>query len=307
MFCRNCGREIKEGKKFCAICGTPVKAELTEKEQVKKQEEYVIEEAPDVEEKAKSKKKRHSIILWILMAAILAIVGIGIYLYLNSDYYYIQKNFKMAEKDLEEGNERDAIKRYKAIYTLDKGCVDAYVKAADGWLKLNEYEEAYEVLQEGLKSTEDDLFSEKIEYLKENLVLVKETFYEDESMIWWSEPEYDKECRIIGGTVYNADGSIALLVEMEYDKMGNEISYVEFDQNGNVSLRRKSEYDEAGNEKKYVEYDEDGNVQLVIKRTYDSRGNEISYSHYEDGVNIKYEYEYGFTGDLKSEATNSKS
>ena len=64
MYCKNCGKEVADGVKFCAECGTPV-------------EEIATKSAPvEIEKPAKKKKKRHPILGTILLVlGIFIIIG----------------------------------------------------------------------------------------------------------------------------------------------------------------------------------------------------------------------------------------
>lgn len=57
MFCRKCGKELKDDWKICPGCGEPVMEETMEKTDQVKQEETKIPKQPEEEKKLKEKKK----------------------------------------------------------------------------------------------------------------------------------------------------------------------------------------------------------------------------------------------------------
>lgn len=326
MFCQNCGKEIKEGSKFCAGCGSQVNANIHAEVNAQEAMSYQADIIEDnVAEKRHKKKRKLRILPWIIIIVLLCLAGAGVYLFLNSDYYNIQKNLKLAEKRLEEGNEREALNRYRAVYTLDKEHVEAYVKSAEIYLEMGEYEDAYEVLNEGLKATGNETFTEKIAYVKENVVQVKQIIYENENMTGWVAFEYNESINLQKGKVHNdvedssfsqweaefgvvenetkvvmcdATGNVLGGFEKEYDEAGNETKWIVHAEDGSIIARCEREYDEAGNEIKFVAYEKDGSVGECYEREYDEAGNEIKFVMYDvDGsISEWYEREYDKAG-----------
>ena len=127
MFCKNCGKEIKEGDVFCGRCGTPV---LTQTEEPKGNKKLVM--------------------LVIVVVLALAAVGTGSVLYVNSDGYQSGKNMKLAEEMYGSGEYEEAITYYEEALKLDNSNARAYAGAADIYVQRGNYDQALETAEGGL-------------------------------------------------------------------------------------------------------------------------------------------------------------
>lgn len=77
MFCKNCGNELKEGAKFCPICGNPV-GNLSEEEPPVQSQGQQQEQSQRREKTVKRRKSKLPMILAISLAGVLA-VGAGVF------------------------------------------------------------------------------------------------------------------------------------------------------------------------------------------------------------------------------------
>ncbi len=99
MYCKNCGRQLKEGARFCDRCGQSVrqnnqpsereirrrKAETLQEERLnrKKRIEYKEERESRKKEKKKARKNRNFILIFIFLILILALVSAIISYHMN--------------------------------------------------------------------------------------------------------------------------------------------------------------------------------------------------------------------------------
>ena len=120
MFCKNCGKEIKEGDAFCGRCGTPV---LTQTKEPKGSSAGV----------AKQKKKLVSPVIVVILAIVA--VGTGGTLFVNSDRYQSRKNMKLAEEMYRSEKYEEAISYYEEALKLDNSIARAY--AGEAYVREN--------------------------------------------------------------------------------------------------------------------------------------------------------------------------
>ncbi len=148
MFCKNCGKEFREGQKFCTGCGTKFSG-------INKEEK----EAPKVQFKAVSQNKSS----WsagriITILVVLAMVGIGVYNSLDEDS--ITKNndglssfdsgdSQTAINQFQQASQ-DAVSKENKINTLKNL---AYVYTSEGQNEL-----ALSTFKEALALTKSDSF-----------------------------------------------------------------------------------------------------------------------------------------------------
>lgn len=150
MFCRQCGKELTDGAKFCKHCGAALDAG----------------NRPAAEKAVRKQKKSKGGIIAALVAVLLvAAVGVGVVLYLNSDSYHIKKNMKLAEECFAEGEYKDALSYYKAALKSDPSLVDAYLGSADIYMEESRYQDAVDILGKGM----DKIRGRKKESLQEKL------------------------------------------------------------------------------------------------------------------------------------------
>ena len=104
MFCTNCGKELKDGTKFCPICGS--KQEITEPAPVVEEPAPVAQEpvpvaeepAPVAEEPKPKKKKGKGKAIIISVAAIVAVLGISVAAAFPYVKDFVAKTFLPADK-----------------------------------------------------------------------------------------------------------------------------------------------------------------------------------------------------------------
>lgn len=166
MFCKNCGEEIKEGSLFCANCGTGVQGDRTEKVLTD------VENQPSEgmgKKQSLGKRKKVFIVIVVSMAVLLLAAGTaaGVF-YFTSDGYVGRKNLELAKKCYEEEEYKDALSYCKKALERNPSLTDVYLLQADILLAEQNYEEAVQNLEKGLKRTKQNekaqaILAEKID------------------------------------------------------------------------------------------------------------------------------------------------
>lgn len=168
MFCRQCGKELTDGIKFCKYCGAsqdagnpPVTAGEGDGGKAGSSSQITGQK----KKSRKKPKKGKGAIIVVLVVILLAIaVGVGVVLYFTSDSYQINKNLSLAEACYAEEYE-EALSHYETALRLDRSLAEAYLGSADIYIKESEYQSAADILRKGLKKVR----GEKKEVLKEKL------------------------------------------------------------------------------------------------------------------------------------------
>lgn len=106
MFCTECGAEIKEGSKFCSICGAVLAVETTnvpEKENTQKVDEE------NIPQKNAKENKKTKLFIILIIAAVLAVVGLVVLLCIKNagDKKDIEDEKVQTDTDSEIVDEKD--------------------------------------------------------------------------------------------------------------------------------------------------------------------------------------------------------
>lgn len=207
---------------------------------------------------------------------------------------------------------------------LREQLVEVYLREADAWLAVGDYEQALVALREGVETTGAERLSDREQDVRERVKLVKEVWYGQgddllsstkgykydasgnliESYDYGSgndsyfSYEYDASGNLIKEVEYYA-GSLAEWYEYEYDASGNRIKYFRYDSDGILEWRSEYEYDASGNQIKTSSYNSDGSLYGWYEYEYDASGNQIKKSYYySDGSLSSWsEYEYAYIGE----------
>lgn len=212
-FCDQCGKEVTRRALFCANCGAPIQ---------------------------KKKGKIWLIISGIVLVVILVLAGVGLRSYRTSDRYKSKKTLQLAEKHYEAEEYEAALDCYQEALGIDSSNLDIYLKCADIYLTQKSYEEALQMLTEGMENigTEKNksLLIEKMVdvYLgKANSFLVKgdyeqavEILREGQKMtgeisggvLADKEENIRENVVLINEKIYDLDGVLEAEVVYEYDE-----------------------------------------------------------------------------------------
>lgn len=100
------------------------------------------------EEINKDKRKKNVLII-LVMVVLGVMIGIGAALYLSIVSYYGKENLKQAEECFVEERYEDALSYYEKAFHWDYSLTDAWLGAAECHIIMGEYEEAFDILEEG--------------------------------------------------------------------------------------------------------------------------------------------------------------
>lgn len=99
--------------------------------------------------------KRKKNVLIILLTVVLGVmIVIGTVLYLGRGSYYGKESLQQAEECFAEGKYEEALPYYEDAFHWDYSLADAWLGAAECHIIKGEYEEAFDILQEGIKRLE---------------------------------------------------------------------------------------------------------------------------------------------------------
>lgn len=171
MFCRQCGKEIADGARFCKYCGASQGAgnqPVAAKPQAGTAVGNTSQTSCQKKLPRKGPKKGKGGIIAALVVVILLVIaaGVGAVLYFTSDSYQIKKNLKLADECFAEEEYEEALDYYKAALKLDRSLVEAYLGSADIYIEKSEYQNAVDILEKGLdkvRGKKKDALEERLE------------------------------------------------------------------------------------------------------------------------------------------------
>ncbi len=108
------------------------------------------------EEINKDKRKKNVLII-LVMSILVVMIGVGLVLYLGRGSYYGKESLKQAEECFAEEKYEDALTYYEDAFHWDYSLVDAWLGAAECHIIMGEYEEAFDILQEGREKIEKNI------------------------------------------------------------------------------------------------------------------------------------------------------
>ena len=77
-----------------------------------------------------------------------------------------EKHYELGAKYLSEGNYEEAIIEFTAAIELDESKAEAYIGAADGYVGMEEYQKAIDILTTGYEKCNDEEIYDKLQQLK---------------------------------------------------------------------------------------------------------------------------------------------
>lgn len=162
MICKYCGADNNQNRRICKGCGRQLYDNQQQENTVslnnikyQNNQEY----SSQFDENMPVKKKKN-IVMWSIIAAsavfVLAIAVIAIIL-IKSNTSTGTYNSKMAkaEKYLANNNYADAIELYNDAIMQDPSNTEAYIKLAEIYLKINDYNLALNIAQQGFLTTQN--------------------------------------------------------------------------------------------------------------------------------------------------------
>ncbi len=175
MYCTNCGKQIKDGARFCEHCGAPVKrgapAGVRAPEENRGPTESRMSAAggrpadagpgriPMAEEPAgapeeRRSKKKYGLLLLLGLLAVLAIGAAVWFLFFGKGKKgEAAEQLKLGNRYLEEMDYEQAVVAFTKTIEIDPQKVDAYIGASRAYAALESYWDAIEVLDAGYVET----------------------------------------------------------------------------------------------------------------------------------------------------------
>ncbi len=169
MFCKNCGKELPDGAKFCGQCGTPVISEDQEEseetatpEEQKGYGEPITSEAQTesfTSETSQKKKRKRILIPVILVAAVVVVVIVILFAGGGSETRQYQNYMEAGQVYLNEGSYKEAVAEFTEAIEVAPNEVDPYVLMAEAYLGLSDtdgVEETYDAARTMIMSSYED-------------------------------------------------------------------------------------------------------------------------------------------------------
>ena len=142
MFCKKCGKEIRENTKFCPQCGNPVNA---------------IETKEHGNTKARVGKKNKRLFAIIAGAVIIVAVGGGFFVALKDQK--VKKQYSVCvdvgNKYLEEMDYEKAEASYLKAIKINPKEKESYMKLADIYMAQGEQDKATEILKQAIENIDE--------------------------------------------------------------------------------------------------------------------------------------------------------
>lgn len=260
MFCPNCGNHLPDDSKFCGSCGAKL---LT-----------------DTPVSGKKKSGKAAKIIAVIAAILLLLAaGLGIFALLGGNTDPWQEQYDLGMRYLSDGDYEEAVLAFLAAIDIDPNRPEAYKRAAKAYVKLDDYESAREILQQGIEETDDEDLMEELEELEEEMA--EEFGGASAGGSAWGDNEPTEEEPIV--TVY-------LATRMEKTIYGETTNvWVEtfgYDLQGNMVERIQYKPDGGRNFTEYMEYDDEGRM---IRRTYQGSSSTYVYTFVYDSLGRQIE------------------
>lgn len=190
MRCNQCGKENKDGARFCAFCG----AALTEP---------IPEKIPETSEKTGKKKKKKWWILVLLLLLFSAIIIAVLLAVRGKDpKRQYEKYIKDGERYIEELEYAKAETAFLNAIDIEPKKIKPYVQLADVYIVQEKYEDAKDILdkandvidkleeEEPEKAEEEEKYKEEIQ---DRLDDVEEIIHSEEDFDWVVEPTIEAD------------------------------------------------------------------------------------------------------------------
>lgn len=186
---------------------------------------------------------------------------------------------------------------FETALSLDDTNADAYLGMAEVYIARKQFDEAMEILRQGVEKTRDQRLSDRLAELEDGNIAdywgrtLKETRYDGNGVLTcWYEYDYNDQGQCVGIISYGPDGNQIQHIEQRYDEQGRMIyGRYSFSSDGRMNGATYT-YNSAGEWETIVL---DFGNRLVF--TYDSDNRRIREDVYnESGKLIGYTiYEYG--------------
>ena len=188
----------------------------------------------------------------------------------------------------DEENLTAAFADYETALELDDTNAEAYLGLAEVYIAREQFDEAMDILRQGVEKTGDQRLSDRLAELESGNVsdywgrTLKETHYDGNgALTYWFEYDYNDLGQCVGITSYGPDGSRIQHIDQRYDAQGHMVygrySWGDDGTMGGAAYTYNSEgmwekitfdsgesivcaYDAAGRRIRWDDYDKDGTL-----------------------------------------------
>lgn len=220
MFCEKCGAQLKEGDKFCGVCGAEVQD---------------FQEPSAAAGQEKHGKKVRWIIIGAAVIGLAAVAALGFALKQGKEKRDYENYLADGDKYLEELDYEKAEDAYLSAISIDPKQEEPYLGLADLYIYQGRYEEARNILDQGKNEIGEQGNTDRIDQKSE-----ESKHYVD--YVWMVEPQIEAE------DIYYVSLTTAGTYNDTYQQWMNPWAVIQ--QNG-----KKGIIDMDGNLKAPVEYD----------------------------------------------------
>ena len=119
---------------------------------------------------------------------------------------------------------------FETALSLDDTNVDAYLGMAEVYIARKQFDEAMEILRQGVEKTRDQRLSDRLAELEDGNIAdywgqtLKETHYDGNgALTCWYEYDYNDQGQCVGITSYGPEGNQIQHIEQRYDEQGHMI------------------------------------------------------------------------------------
>lgn len=130
----------------------------------------------------------------------------------------------------DEENLTAAFADYETALELDDTNAEAYLGLAEVYIAREQFDEAVDILRQGVEKTGDQRLSDRLAELEDGDIAdywgrtLKETHYDgDGAVTCWFEYEYNQQGQCVGITSYGPDGIRIQHIDQRYDAQGHMI------------------------------------------------------------------------------------
>lgn len=206
-----------------------------------------------------------------------------------------------------------ALADYEAALKLDSSNAGAYLGMAEVYIARKQFDEAMEILRQGVEKTGDQRLADRLAELENGDIAdywgrtLKETHYDGNgALTCWYENDYNDLGQCVGITSYGPDGNQIQHIEQRYDEQEHMIygRYSWYD-DGKMDGATYT-YNSAGKRETIVldsgermAFAYDSGNRLIRKDTYDESGKLIGYRIFEYGDNYERDNYYDASGALE--------
>ena len=217
-----------------------------------------------------------------------------------------QEQYDLGVRYLSDGNYEEAIIAFTAAIEIDPkraegytGRGSAYLGMAEVYIARKQFDEAMEILRQGVEKTGDQRLTDRLSELEDGNIAdywgrtLKETRYDGNgALTCWFEYDYNDLGQCTDITSYGPDGSQIQHIEQRYDEQGNTLYgvYGLFD-DGSI-LGATFTYNSTGDCEKWI-LDSGESITL----TYDAEGRCVRKDFYYDKTGALTNYETTEYGD----------